>query len=539
MIFLNILGGVALILFGVRYLSKGLDRLFGQKLTQWMHRMTEHRLKAFFAGIGISMLAPSSTTLALVSLNMLEQGQLKARQMMAVILGTNIGITVTVQLLAFRVYDYYPIFLIIGLIGFQFLKRNVFRGIGQCILALGFIFLAMDLISNAATNLSQNGDLVLIIQILHDQPLALILATAMVTIMVQSSTATLGIGLALVNGGLGGLNLLIPIVIGANIGIAGTTFIAGLPSLEGRRLGIANLLLKGGFAIVCLFALIPIIEIFQDTPGNVVRQGANFHTLFNVMIALIGLPMVGSLNQIVRFMIKPDHANKDGSLTAPTSYLDDDALVNPFMGLINATRETMSMADGTKTMLTNFWKAYEDDDIELARQVQKYDDKIDLMNTRIKEYLSQLNEDAMEPKEIKLQYALLNFSSELEAIGDIIDKNLCHQLLKEVKQNLVISDQDQQNLTDLYNELIRRFETAISILASRDSNLAGDMLAGKENFNEWCRKVQKIHYENLGGNDVVSLKSSSYFIDMLNSLRKISSHLTSIAYSFQPPRSDE
>ncbi|MEX0929841.1 MAG: Na/Pi cotransporter family protein [Balneolales bacterium] len=532
MILLNIIGGVALILFGVRFLGKGLDRLFGHKLINWLHQMTSHRLKAFGAGIAISVVVPSSTTLALVALKLLHSTHLSFQRMLAVLLGTNIGITITVQLLAIRIYEYFPIFLILGLIAFQFLKRNIFRGIGQCSLALGFIFLAMNLISEAAASMSGNEEMILLIELLYGHPLALILISAVLTIMIQSSTAIVGIGLALADGGLGSLDLLIPIIIGSNIGIAGTALVAGYGSLEGRRLGTSNLLLKTAVGLLCLLALPAILEFMQQTPGDDIRQGANFHTLFNIIVAVTALPVLDYICSFTRFLISPDQGDGVALSKPPATYLNEDAIDSPALGLINATRETLLMADEVKNMLMNFWRAHEGDNPAMARQVQRYDDRIDTMNNEIKEYLSRMSEEEMSPQDTKLQFTLFHFISELEAIGDVIDKNLCHQLIKEIEQGLFLTGKEQQYLNELYRQVIDRFEMAISILASRDAELAAKMLAEKEQLNEWCRAVQKDHYENLDIQDVVSLESSSYFIDTMNSLRRISSHLTSIAYSF-------
>ncbi|MEX0774017.1 MAG: Na/Pi cotransporter family protein [Balneolales bacterium] len=534
MTLLNIFGGVALILFGVRFLGKGLDRLFGHNLIHWLHRMTQHRLKAFGAGMAVSLVAPSSTTLTLITLKMLHTGHLTAQRMLAVFLGTNVGVTITVQLLAFRVYEYFPLFLITGLIGFQFLERNLFRGIGQSTLAFGFIFLAMNLISQSTGRISGDEEVKLIIDLLHDNPLALIFISAVLTLMMQSSTATIGIGLALVEGGLGSLEFLIPVIIGSNLGIAGTALMAGFPTIEGRRLGTSNIMLKGSVALLCLLGLPFIAEMMDQAPGDEIRQAANFHTLFNVITGFLALPFLGPISKMTRFMIKAEPESPEEVIKPQATHLDEKALDSPSVGLINATRETLAMADEVKNMLINFWRAHDEHNIELAKQVQKYDDRIDDMNIAITEYLSRMSEEALSPQDARLQFALLNFTSELEAIGDIIDKNLCHQLIKEVEGALVLVETDHDNLEELYQKVLNRFEMAISILAGRDEQLAREMHAGKEQLNEWCREVQKEHYAKLNAGDIVSLESSSYFIDMMNSLRRVSSHLTSIAYSFIP-----
>src|ERR1700730_11784742 len=143
MALLNIATGVILVLLGMRYIRKGLDRLFGNRLVDWLQGMTRNRFQAFFGGIVAGMIAPSSSAIAMLSVQMLNQTALTAGRMLAVVLGANVGITISVQLLAFRLQDYSGVFLLAGGIGFLFLERAVFRGAGQLLLGIGMVFLAL------------------------------------------------------------------------------------------------------------------------------------------------------------------------------------------------------------------------------------------------------------------------------------------------------------------------------------------------------------------------------------------------------------
>jgi hypothetical protein len=161
-LFLNIATGVILVLLGMRYVRKGLDRLFGNQLVDWLQQMTNNRYKAFFGGMVAGAIAPSSSAIAMLSVQMLNQTALTAGRMLAVVLGANVGITVSVQLLAFRLQDYSGVFLLTGGIGFLFLKRAIFRGAGQMLLGIGLVFLAMGIIGSAGTAAAKNSDLKLL-----------------------------------------------------------------------------------------------------------------------------------------------------------------------------------------------------------------------------------------------------------------------------------------------------------------------------------------------------------------------------------------
>jgi len=532
MVFIEIAGGVALALFGIRFLRKGLDRLFGGKLVDWLSKMTQHRLRAFGSGIAVGTLAPSSTALSLLTLQMLNTGQLSAERMLAVMLGANVGITVTVQLLAFHIQDYAGLFILVGVVGFQFLQREFLRGVGQCILSLGFIFLAMQLIGQGATALSadpESGDW---IRLLEGHPLLMLLFVMGFTVFVQSSTASIGFAIALTASGIFSLELMVPWVLGANLGIGITGLIAGWGTLEGKRLGMANLLVKATIALP--FILIPSLAVwaFSLVPGSAARQIAMFHTEYNVLVGLIALPLIAPITRLVRWMIPP--VEVQAGLPSIESYLDPAALDSPSLALANSTRETLQLADGVRLMLRSFWSGYTARDLNVAVRVQNEDDRVDRRYHEIKNYLSLIRE-GMTEGETRWQFALLTFSNELESVGDIIDKNLCDAFRKQVTEGVFLSPDDAQVLGELYAMVESRFDVAVGLLATRGGSQVKAFLAGKETLNEWCRQAQRGHYDRLRTNEPQSLAASAYFLDMLNSFRRINSHISTIAYAFSQP----
>src|ERR1700676_3181845 len=230
MLFLNIATGVILVLLGMRYVRKGLDRLFGSQLIDWLQQMTNNRYQAFFGGMVAGLIAPSSSAIAMVSVQMLNQTALTAGRMLAVVLGANVGITVSVQLLAFRLQDYSGVFLLAGGIGFLFLKRALFRGAGQMLLGIGLLFLALGTIGSAGAAASTNGDLKLIFGVVDHYSLIVFMGTALLTVGLQSSTAFIVLGIGLAESGLLPGTTIVPWVLGANPGITLTMMIAGAAS---------------------------------------------------------------------------------------------------------------------------------------------------------------------------------------------------------------------------------------------------------------------------------------------------------------------
>lgn len=531
MVFYQIAGGIALTIFGIRFLRKGLDRLFGGRLVAWLAGMTQRRWKAFSSGVVVGTLAPSSTALSLITLQMLNTGQLTAERMLAVLLGANVGITVTVQLLAFHIQDYAGLFILAGVIGFQFLNRETLRGIGQCILSLGFIFLAMKLIGEGAGSLAADPSSKDWLHLFEGHPLLTFLFVSGFTVFVQSSTASIGFAIGLSASGLFSADLLVPWVLGANVGIGLTGLVAGWTTIEGRRLAVANLLIKMIFALPLL--LVPGLgdQIFAGIPGSVPREIATFHTGFNLAIGLIAIPLLGPITRLVRLMIVP--AEPPAGLPPVETFLDPLALDSPSLALANATRETLMMADGVKLMLQYFWKGYSVRDLNLSQRVQQEDDRVDRYCRDIKDYLSRIRE-GMTEEETRWQFSLLTFSNELESVGDVIDKSLCDTLRKQTAEGAYLPDEDYAALAELYERVMVRFNIASGLLANRGGSQVKEFVGGKESLNEWCRQVQRLHYERLRTADPRALASSAYFLDLLNGFRRINSHISTIGYAFAP-----
>jgi phosphate:Na+ symporter len=530
MVLLNIAGGVALILFGIRFLRKGLDRLLGHGLHGWLERMARRPSKAAAAGFAFGAVAPSSTAQTLLTLQLLNAGKLSAESMLGFLLGANLGITVMVQLIAFRFFEYYAVFLVVGLVAFQFMKSENVRGAGQAVLAMGFIFLAMNLIGSAARSLTGDPDFETILGILEHHRVLLVIFAAVVTFVTQSSTATIGLALALGEAGAAGLGLVLPVVLGANLGIGLTSLAAGFSTWAGRRLAVANLLLKTT-AIVGALAFSPWLETaLAHSPGSLARQGANFHTAFNLAVVFVGVALAAPLGRLMHRAVKPTAA--EHSVKPLASHLDPAALASPVFALANAARETLRLADEVRSMLEGGWRAWRDHNADAARGVRRYDDRVDELNASIKRYLSQIPADAMTPRDSQLQFGLLNFSSQLEAIGDMIDKSICGPVLAHARNDVQLSADDATALDVLYHKVLRRFDTAISVLATRDRELARQFLREGDELKEWCITTQKQHYARFAAIDPHSIEPSTRFIDMLNVLRRISGQLNTIGHTF-------
>ncbi|MBL9216840.1 MAG: Na/Pi cotransporter family protein [Opitutaceae bacterium] len=527
MTLLQIAGGVALILFGVRFLRKGLERMLSHRLYDWLEHQASHPARAALAGAAFGAIAPSSTAQVLIALQLLRTGKIPPAASLGFLLGANLGTTVTVQLIALRLYDYYPVLLVAGLLLFQATRRELLRGIGQAVLGMGFIFLGMEIIGTAAAALAGNPDFTTVLGVLTHYRTLVLLFAAGATFALQSSTATIGLALAVAGAG-PGLQLVLPVVLGANLGTGLTALAAGFGTLEGRRLAAATVLVKGAGLLLALPALDALEAWLAGMPGSLARHGANFHTCFNLATTAAGVALARPVERLLRLTLRPVPAGPGG----PDTHLDPDALRSPPFALANAARETLREADAVKQMLAGAWQAVQARDPQLAAAVQRQDDRIDELNAAIKAYLSQIPPGALSPRDQQIRFGLLNFSSQLESIGDIVDKSLCGAVRDHAEERLPLAPGDQEALDELYRRVLRRLDAAIGVLAARDAALARQFLAEGDALKEWCLGVQQRHFANLAPDDPRALAASTRFLDTFNVLRRISGQVNTIGHTF-------
>jgi phosphate:Na+ symporter len=370
MVFLKIATGIILVLLGMRDLRKGLDRLFGNQLVDWLQQTTRNQYQALFAGLVAGTIAPSSSAIAMLSVQMLHQTALTAGRMLAIVLGANVGITVSVQLIAFRLQDYAGAFLLVGGIGFLFLKRPIFRGTGQMLLGIGLVFLAMGIIGSAGAKASANRDLKVIFDVVKNYPVIVLFATTILTVALQSSTASIGLGIGLAQAGLLPAVTMVPWVLGANLGITLTKMMAGWGSVEGRRLAIGSLLVKGcgAFLIFCggpsLF-----VTLLDLLPGAIDRKVANLNTGFNLILGLAALPLLSSISRILTFLIESQPIDPSRE---PDSYLDPLLLQAPSLALNQAAREALRLIDEIKLMLRAVWTMLWSKNLRIVGKVEEH-----------------------------------------------------------------------------------------------------------------------------------------------------------------------
>lgn len=538
-IVLTILGGVALIQYGVRFLRRGMDRLFGSQLEPWLQATARRPARAMFSGLGLSLLVPSSTGLSSVAVQAVQSGYILPRQMLVILAGADVGLTLMSQLLALRVEQYAPLLLLCGVALYQYTQSPRSRGIGQVVLSFGFLFLGIGIIQTAAAAFDPRGDLIQLLELAERNSVRLAMLSAALAVLFQSSTATVGlfIGLAASNTVPLSMPTIVAGVVGANVGVAFTTLFLGWAQTGSRRMAVANLLSKFLTAAVVLPALHWVARWLERLPGMLPRHVADAHTAFNVLKALLVLSLSGVLAAIAAGLVPaPPPGQKRGF---GPRYITDGPIEGGSLALGQSMREILRVSEIVRDMREDWWRAFKQNDESMVRQVAGTDDQVDLLDREIQQFLARVGAENLDAEQSAEQMRQLRFLAELEAAGDVIEKNFCELAIKKAKSGVNFTKEEWREL-ELFNRMIaENMVIAETTFHTRDVLLAQKLLRHKDAVNRCADELRDQHFARVTRSPGETHETTAVYLDLISNLRRINSHVTHVAYAIlqneQPP----
>lgn len=525
---INLVGAVALLLWAMRMVRTGMTRTFGGDLRIFLGRYLSNRFSALLAGIGVTALLQSSTATCLMTASFTGRGLVTATAALAVMLGADIGTTLVAQFFSLKITWLSPILITFGLIAFLSGNRKRTRDFGRLGIGLGLMLLALRLIVADTQPIRESAVLLTVVEALDGEPLVAILIATVLTWVAHSSLATVLLICSLAGIGAIPLSLVFPLVLGANLGGAIPAVTATLGSTPtARRVAIGNALFKliGCVLILPFLAYIPdLIGAIEPSP---VRQAVNFHTAFNVVLAIAFVGFVGPMSRLLERLV-PDAVAADDEGRA--RYLDKSDLDEPAVALANARRETLHIADVLDEMLRKSMETLRRDDREYLAAVSDMDDIVDRLFEQTKLYLTDVSRHELDGEESRQCSDIMAFATNLEHIGDIIDKNLMELAAKKIKYRLQFSDDGMQDIQRMHQRVHDNLKLATSVFVSDDRQLARKLLQEKEHFRLLERDAADGHHQRLKSGMRESLETSSLHLDILRDLKRINSHLSSVAY---------
>ena len=527
-VLLTLLGGVALLMWGVRMVRTGLTRAFGGPLRAVINRASRNRVVAFGAGVGVAGLLQSATATALLLASFTRRGLVTVPVAIAVMFGADIGTTLVAQVFAFDIKWLWAAAMIGGVVTFSAAQSDRAKHAGRIAIGFGLMLLALSVLGTVSGALRESSTVQVVLTALGTEPTIAVLVACGLTWLAHSSLAVVLFVMSLAAGGLVSGTLALALVLGANIGGAVTPFtaLAGSP-VAARQVPLANLLARAAVAILALPFLARVESLLGLLSTDAGRLVLNFHTAFNVVLALLFLPLLTPLARLVRWML-PAPAQVADSRTP--QHLDTSVLDTPSEALACAMRETLNVGDIVLDMLRRSLVAIEGNDMTIVKEVEKADNDVDAVHEAIKLYLIRASKTDMGEDDSRRYVEILTFTTNLEHIGDIIDKNLMELAAKKIKKQLSFSPEGLDELKRFHSQVVDNMRLALNVFASRDVELARRLLREKSAMRAKEVDAADRHFDRLRQGRAESIETSAIHLDIIRDLKRINSHLTSVAF---------
>jgi phosphate:Na+ symporter len=524
-ILINLVGAVALLLWGLNILTGGVQRAFGSRLRRFLASGTRNRFAAFGSGLLVTTAIQSSTATAMMIASFVAEGFVTPVMAQAVLLGANVGTSLVTQILALDIHWLSPALIFAGLVVFKSSRATRRIGIGETLLGLGLMLLSLQLLGQATVPMRESPALAQLLALLSDAPLIAMLAAAMLSAAASSSLVAVLFIMSLAGASAIDGPLCLVLVAGANLGGAVPPFMAAISQGPvARQVAFSNLLVRGLGALLVTAtawtAATP-LAFFSDLPQLVIWS----HIAFNLFLALVFLPLLGPLSALVGRVLPAKTPEADGP-----RHLDEAALSTPASALAAAMRESLRVGDTVEAMLSSSLTALIQGDEVLCKSISTMDNKVDRLQEAIKFYLSRLGRESLDPAEARRAAEIISYAINLEHIGDIIDKNLAQLAMKKIRNQVTFSDDGFAEIEAFYHQTLENLHTAQTVFIGRDIKLARKLVEGKVDIRNLERRSADNHLKRLQEGKPESIQTSSLHLDILRDLKRINAHIASVAY---------
>ena len=525
---LNVLGSVALLLWGVRMVRTGLTRAFGAALRRAIAACSRNRFTAFLGGIAVTGLLQSSTATSLLVSSFAGRGLIPLSIAFAVMLGADIGTTIAAQVLSFDLGWVSPLLIGAGVITFLSSEQEKARHLGRVAIGLGLMLLSLKLLAGATQPLRSAPAFMAMLQGLQDEYVIAVVVGTVATWFAHSSLSIVLLVMSFAGSGLIEPKLALALVIGANIGGALAPYMAQSGAdVAARRVPLANLMTRAVVGVALLPFLSQAVDWLMLVDASATRLPVNFHTAFNVLAALIFLPLVDVVAWACRRLL-PDKPVADDP--GKPRHLDPNVLDSPAEALGCALRETLNLGDRVADMLRQTIDVLERNDPKAVKAIEAADNAVDQLYEAIKLYLVQVSRTELGEEDGKRYVEILTFTTNLEHIGDIIDKNLMELATKKIRNRYAFSTEGMAELRAFHVRVLENLRLALNVFTTRDITLARRLVAEKASLREAEARTADSHVARLREGRTESIETSSIHMDVIRDLKRINGHLASVAY---------
>ena len=492
MMTMSLLGGLALFLFGMEQMSSSLKAIAGNRMRDILSSLTSNRFMGLFTGAFVTAILQSSSVTTVLVVGFISAGLMTLSQSIGVIIGANIGTTITAQIIAFKITKAALLMIAIGFFMLFFSKRERIRHYGTMLMGLGLVFFGMNIMSEAMAPLRDYQPF-LDLMIKMENPIWGIIVAAVFTGLVQSSSATTGIIIVMASQGLITLPVGIALSFGSNIGTCITALLASIGKpRKAIQAAIVHVFFNvGGVMLWILFIpqltdlVIWLSPVHSDLEGvsrlgaDTPRQIANAHTIFNLANAFLFL---GFTKQIAHFVDKilPELPESDQAPLISARFLDDDLLSTPFLALDRARREMRTMGAYVETMHELILPAIFSDNKDELLKIRSMDNDVDTIYASIIDYMGKISQQSLGKKQTREFLLMMEAINNLENINEVIGNNLVELGLKKLQLNVSISEETRQVMWDLHKIVHQTLASSIQAFSTNDIQIAQEVVSLKK-----------------------------------------------------------
>ncbi|MCY7306192.1 MAG: Na/Pi cotransporter family protein [Rhodoferax sp.] len=525
---LNLLAAIALLVWGTHLVRTGILRVLGASLRNVLAKSTSNRVKAVVSGLGVTALVQSSTATALIVASFVGQGLMTLPSALAVMLGADIGTSLMAVVFSRDLSWLSPLFILVGVVLFLARQSTTVGRVGRILIGLGLMLLALSLVSVSATVLTKAPAVKALLASLSSDLLLEIVVGAVLAVVSYSSLAIVLLTATLVSTAVLPIDVGLGLVLGANLGSGLLAVLTTLNAkVETRQVPLGNLVFKIiGIAIAAPF-IAPWLQNMRGWFPDAATLVVVSHLCFNLMVGLvfIGITQVVA-RQVERMLPKPER----GTMAGRQRHLDASALATPSLAISCAVRESMHQADVVEQMLTGMLRVIKFNDRKLSQDLRKMDDTVDELYSDIKYYLTKISREALSETEGRRWTDIISFTINMEQIGDIVERVLIDIEDKKINPGREFSDAGTAEISDLHARLVDNLRLGMSVFLHGNVRDAQKLLEEKTRFRDLEREYASTHLGRLAVNTVQSIETSSLHLDLISDLKRINSHICSIAY---------
>jgi phosphate:Na+ symporter len=522
-------GAIALLIWGVHMVQTGITRAFGPQLRRMLSYALGNRFRAFLAGLGVTLILQSSTATGLMVTAFSAGGLVDLVPALAVMLGANVGTTLIVQVLSFDVSRVSFLLILIGVFMFRRSGITRTRDLGRVAIGLGLILIALQHLLSMIAPFEDVPSMRMLLGAITTDPLIDILLAAGLTWAAHSSVAIVLLIMAFATQAVVPPHAAFALVLGANLGTALNPLlesgIGGDPA--SKRLPVGNLINRVVGCALALALLNWIGPALVTIEPNAGRAVADFHTGFNIVLALLFFPL---LKPFARLLVRLLPARIDTADPSQPVYLNGAARETPSIALAGAAREALRMVDVFEAMLRGALDSLNHGDRKRVTETARMDDVLDRLDTAIKEYLTSLDIDALDDADHRRLSEILAFTTNLEHAGDIVEKSLMPLAAKRIKSGISFSETSRHEISEMMDRLMSNARAAAAVFITEDARVARRLLGEKEVFREIEARTTEEYFGRARTGRANNIAMSKLLLDIVRDLKRVNAHLAAAAY---------